>query len=77
MFSNQLNIAFPLDNENTVRIQLLNSAGQIVKSVKKEGFKGLNYVQFDNLERLPAGTYLISLQTSDKNQLLKVIKSNQ
>jgi len=77
LFSNQLNIAFPLEYQNTVRIQLLNGAGQVIRSVKKEGFKGLNFVQFDNLEGLPAGTYLLSLQTSDKSQLLKVIKSNQ
>ena len=76
LFSNQLNIAFPLEQENTVRIQLLNGAGQVVKSMRKEGFKGLNFVQFDNLEGLPAGTYLLNIQTSDNNQLKKVIKTN-
>ena len=77
LFSNQLNIAFPLEQENTVRIQLINGDGQVIKSLKKEGFKGLNFVQFDNLEGLAAGTYFLSIQTSDNNsQLKKVIKTN-
>ena len=76
LFSNQLNISFPLENDNTVRILLLNSAGQVVRSVKKDGFKGLNYVQIDKLDAMPAGNYLVSVQTSENTQLLKVIKTN-
>jgi parallel beta helix pectate lyase-like protein len=76
VFSTQLNMAIPVDQKSTLQIHLLSSAGQILKSLKKEAFKGLNYVQMDNLNGLPAGTYFLRIQTPDNTYLQKLIKGN-
>jgi hypothetical protein len=76
VFIDQLNFTYPLEKQGTVSIQLLNGAGQAVKTIRTEGHEGMNFVQFNNLGSLPAGTYILNIQTSNGSQIRKVIKNS-
>ena len=69
-FAQQLSFVLHTDrNENMLRLQLFNSMGQIVGTKIYGGLaEGVHHLYLNDVSRLPAGTYLLRLQSNTGKQ---------
>lgn len=52
----QFTLELNLENDQQVRLELIDVAGKLVRTLETQGFKGLNRIEFD-LSGLPTGQY--------------------
>lgn len=75
-FSNQLDIVFQSEVEGYVQIELTNLNGQIVRNHSFQVRQGNNNYTFSDLERLPAGIYIMTIRQGNLiTDAIKLIKS--
>ena len=71
--SNSTNIAFEIDRDQNVNIQLYSINGDFVKNIENKKFsKGYNN-QIVNVEGLKSGIYLIKIESLNKTAIQKVV----
>lgn len=75
-FSDHLSITYNSDMNSTLNIQLVDLNGHIVFASESEVHEGQNTIQFDQLDRLTQGVYVVVVlnTTSNERKMFKVIK---
>lgn len=73
-FTSYVNINLDWSKNETVNVQVLNMAGKEVSSKSVQLTKGTNYVAINNLSSLPAGMFIIQLNTSEGKIVKQLIK---
>jgi hypothetical protein len=75
-FQNNLNIRVQLGISNEIVLVLTNSVGQIVKKEKRSLPRGINNINWSNMNQLAAGTYIISVTDQFGNKSVKKLVKN-
>ncbi len=75
-FQNNLNIRVQLGISNEIILVLTNSVGQIVKKEKRSLVRGINNINWSNMNQLAAGTYIISVTDQFGNKTVKKLVKN-
>ncbi|MEL6986217.1 MAG: T9SS type A sorting domain-containing protein, partial [Bacteroidota bacterium] len=70
----QINIAFDLEQHETLQISLHNLNGQKIANLREGLFMAGNYTESFNMSHLPAGNYIIQIQSENKSAVSKIIK---
>lgn len=74
-FTDKLTIIIPEKVQSSVRIQLINSTGQVVKTQEIQGSgANIEIIRISGLEFLNQGTFIIKADTGDKIYSGKIIK---
>jgi hypothetical protein len=72
-FSDDITIEISTDSEEHCIIVLSNQVGQILRMMGVNVIQGKNKVHFDNVTKLEAGTYQISVRNPNSNILYSSI----
>jgi hypothetical protein len=75
-FQDNLNIRVQLGISNEIVLVLTNSVGQIVKKEKRSLPRGINNINWSNMNQLAAGTYIISVTDQFGNKSVKKLVKN-
>ena len=75
-FQNNLNIRIQLGMPTEFVLVLTNSVGQIVKKEKRSLVRGINNINWSNMNQLAAGTYIISVTDQFGNKTVKKLVKN-
>ena len=75
-FTNEIQIAVTLSNDQDIRLNLLSNDGKVLLSKDIKGKTGTNTILFNNLGSLPKGVYLLQSITRDGNTNEKLLKVN-
>ena len=75
-FQNNLNIRVQLGISNEIMLVLTNSVGQIIKKEKRSLARGVNNINWSNMNQLAAGTYIISVTDQFGNKSVKKLVKN-
>ncbi len=75
-FQDNLNIRVQLGISTEVVIVLANSVGQIIKKEKRSLARGINNINWSNMNQLAAGTYIISVTDQFGNKSVKKLVKN-
>lgn len=75
-FQNNLNIRVQLGISNEIMLVLTNSVGQIIKKEKRSLARGINNINWSNMNQLAAGTYIISVTDQFGNKSVKKLVKN-
>ncbi|WP_338789950.1 proprotein convertase P-domain-containing protein [Bernardetia sp. MNP-M8] len=73
-FTDILTLDFSLERQETVDIILTDMAGRSIKTISQSFQKGSQKIEFNNLQNLARGSYLIQLRTSTLQKTFKVVK---
>ena len=73
-FTDILTLEFELQNQENVEITLTDMAGRSIKTISQSFQKGSQKIEFNNLQNLAQGSYLIQLRTSTLQKTFKVVK---
>lgn len=73
-FSNYINLQVNTTKRTDATIRIFNVSGQIVKSKGMILEKGLNSIQVNDMQELPAGTYILDVKTGESSLLQKILK---
>jgi hypothetical protein len=73
-FSNEFSLSFSLDNSTNVSISIANVLGQQVKVIEEGQKDKGNYNLSIDAKDLVAGTYFVTVKTTEGAQTLKIIK---
>ncbi len=73
-FSNFFTINYELGQEENINIVLLNSLGQVVKSIMNRKVESGFYQEHISTEDLPGGIYFLNFKTANGIEIKKVIK---
>lgn len=76
-FTNSIKVNYGAGSGTSANVQLLNAAGQVVKSQSVSLVKGYSYFELNGLDYLPSGTYILQINTVNSNKYIKVLKSNK
>ena len=71
--SDKVNVAFSLENDTNVWLNLYDTQGKSLDLRDFEGKTGSNVVEYD-LKNYPTGTYFVNLQNGGRREVVKVIK---
>ena len=71
----KINVAFYLENDENVLMNLYNFQGKSMDSKNINAHEGSNILELD-LKNYSVGTYFINLQSSEKHEVQKIIKVN-
>lgn len=72
-FTDSINMNYSITERARVRVELLNTNGQLVKLLMEETLPEGNYTLQTNTEQLPAGSYIYRLRVGAKVQEAQVI----
>ena len=75
-FINNLAIMISTLKDDKADIVITNLQGQQLFKTNKPLYQGTNIIMLLQVNKLPAGSYLITISTSQKSQIIKVIKNN-
>ncbi|MCX6294027.1 MAG: M1 family aminopeptidase [Sphingobacteriales bacterium] len=75
-FQNNLNIRIQLGMPTEFVLVLTNSVGQIIKKEKRSLVRGINNINWSNMNQLAAGTYIISVTDQFGNKTVKKLIKN-
>jgi hypothetical protein len=75
-FQDNLNIRVQLGISTEVVIVLANSVGQIIKKEKRSLARGINNINWSNMNQLAAGTYIISVTDQFGNKSVQKLVKN-
>jgi hypothetical protein len=75
-FQDNLNIRVQLGISTDVVIVLTNSVGQIIKKEKRSLVRGINNINWSNMNQLAAGTYVISVTDQLGNKSVQKLVKN-
>lgn len=75
-FSEQLRVSINAENTIPLKMNILNSKGQIMVSKTFEQQNGIHVYTLDHLSNIAQGLYLLSVEIGDQKQIFKVIKNN-
>ncbi|MBL0355994.1 MAG: T9SS type A sorting domain-containing protein [Chitinophagaceae bacterium] len=73
-FTNNLNIAYTSDTDETVKISIHSINGAAVTTISSNVKKGNNVINLNQAQSILPGTYLLTISNSTKAQTIKVIK---
>ena len=73
IFSNQLEIALNIEKEETLAVHIFNEAGRLVRYKEINGRTGSNFIRFDDVNNLPAGSYLLHVKKQSGSVTRKLI----
>jgi hypothetical protein len=73
-FSDYINLQVNITKRSDATIRIINVAGQVVKSKYMILEKGLNSIQVNDMQQLPAGTYILDVKTGESSMLQKILK---
>ena len=73
-FSNQLTTGFKSESNSVVKIYVTNMNGALVLSNSTTVQKGYNTISINQAQKIPSGTYLLTVIKDDKTETIKVIK---
>ena len=75
-FQDNLNIRVQLGISNEIVLVLTNSVGQIIKKEKRLLARGINNINWSNVNQLAAGTYIISVTDQFGNKSVQKLVKN-
>jgi len=75
-FQKSASIRYDLEANGPVVFTILDAAGKTVKVIQKEGIKGENYLELENVDYLQNGVYFYRIQTADFSDMKKMIFVN-
>ncbi len=73
-FVSELTVSMVLEKSLPVIATMIDAAGKTIRSYQLKGTQGLNNFNFNGLEHLSKGMYIIKLQVGDQLLHEKVIK---
>lgn len=75
-FKNQLMVSYSLDKEANVTIELLNSLGQVIKTVSNEESLSAGQHQIEvNTDQLMQGVYFLKMRNGSAVSVVRVVKT--
>jgi hypothetical protein len=63
-----------LEKPQVIKVSISNSTGNLVQDFEINGQRGMNEKSI-NLSTFPAGSYMIRIQSGQKNKVISVIKN--
>ncbi len=75
-FQDNLNIRVQLGISNEIVLVLTNSVGQVIKKEKRSLARGINNINWSNMNQLAAGTYIISVTDQFGNKSVEKLVKN-
>jgi acetyltransferase-like isoleucine patch superfamily enzyme len=73
-FSNFFTINYELNNDEFVNISLVNSLGQMIKTIINRKVEIGSYQEHVSTEGLPPGVYILTLRTQNGTETKKIVK---
>jgi hypothetical protein len=76
-FQSSITISVTVPRETTIDIKLIDVNGRVLKSATQQAAKGLSQINVQNLEKLPAGVYLVEITDKTAGTTFqKLLKNN-
>lgn len=73
-FTDRIDIRLESQKDQLMGIQLFNEAGTLIKYNQVNARKGQNFIQFDNLQSLARGVYIVHVKTESGLMTKRIIK---